>query len=278
MTAHLRLLQLLRLLRDYLFPWQHRSLIWQLARREVLGRYRGSYLGITWSFAAPLAMLLVYTFVFVSVFKARWPGMEAEGGIGFAIQLMAGLLMFNLFAEVVNKAPQLIREQSNLVKKVIFPLEILPWVCLASALFHLLLNLAILIITVWIVKSAIAPSLLLLPLILLAFAPFLLGLAWLLSALGVYIKDTAQAVPLCVNLLMFLSPVFYPVKALPESIQAWIALNPLSLVIESVRKVVLAGQAPDWSALALHAAIGLCLAAIGIAFFHRTRKGFADVV
>jgi lipopolysaccharide transport system permease protein len=268
----------LYLLANYLTPWAHRSLIWQFARRDVLGRYRGSYLGVCWSFVSPLVMLAVYTFVFVVVFKARWPGAESGGGIEFAIQLLAGLIVFNLFADLCARAPRLILDQGNLVKKVVFPLEILPWISLLSALFHLLLNTLTLMAAIIFVRGSLPVTALAFPLILLVFIPFLLGLSWFLSSLGVFIRDVGQFIPMVVNLIMFLSPVFYAAKSLPESFQGWMRMNPLSLMIESSRQTLLQGVWPDWQALLLYTAMSLSTAFLGAAFFHLTRKGFADVI
>ena len=262
----------------YFFPLRHRHLVWQFARREVLGRYKGSILGLGWSFVSPLLMLGVYTFVFVGVFKARWPGAESGGGVEFALQLMAGLMVFNLFAELASRSPQLVLEQPNLVKKVIFPLEVLPWVAVLAASFHWLLNALVLCLAVWAVRGALPLSALALPLVILAFLPFLLGMCWLLSALGVFVRDVSQMMLMVVSMGMFLSPVFYSSRALPEALQSWMWLNPLNFVIETVRQVLLQGVWPDWWALLAYAACASAAALTGAWFFKLTRKGFADVL
>lgn len=265
-------------LRIYFLPLPHGHLVWQFARREVLGRYKGSILGLGWSFVSPLLMLGVYTFVFVGVFKARWPGAESGGGVEFALQLMAGLMVFNLFAELASRSPHLVLEQPNLVKKVIFPLEVLPWVSVLAACFHWLLNALVLCLAVVLVRGALPLSALALPLVIAAFLPFLLGMCWFLSALGVFVRDVNQMMLMVVSMGMFLSPVFYSSRALPEVLQGWIWLNPLNFVIESVRQVLLLGLWPDWLGLLLYT-VGACAAAlVGAGFFHVTRKGFADVL
>jgi lipopolysaccharide transport system permease protein len=262
----------------YFWPASHVNLLWQLARREVLGRYRGSLLGLGWSFVSPLLMLGVYTFVFVGVFKARWPGAESGGGVEFALQLMAGLMVFNLFAELASRSPHLVLEQPNLVKKVIFPLEVLPWVAVLSAAFHWFINAVVLCLAVAVVRGGLPVSALALPLVIAAFLPFLLGLSWFLSALGVYVRDVGQMMVMVVSMGMFLSPVFYSSKALPEILQNWMWLNPLSFVIESVRAVLLQGLWPDWGGLLAYAAGASAVAVLGASFFRLTRKGFADVL
>ncbi|MEO5607352.1 MAG: ABC transporter permease [Polaromonas sp.] len=259
-------------------PFSNRSLLWQFARREVLGRYRGSLLGLTWSFLTPLLMLGVYSFVFIGVFKARWPGMEKGGGVEFALQVFAGLVVFNLFAEVAGRAPNLVVEQPNLVKKVIFPVELLTWITVLSGLFHLLISVASLLIVLLIARGGLPVTALALPLVLLPFLPFLLGLGWFLSALGVFVRDVGQMMSMVVSLTMFMSPVFYSVATLDARWRFWMHLNPLTLIIEQVRTVVLLGQWPAWGALGLYALLACLFAMAGAIFFQMTRKGFADVL
>ena len=259
-------------------PFSNRSLLWQFARREVLGRYRGSLLGLTWSFLTPLLMLGVYSFVFIGVFKARWPGMEQGGGVEFALQVFAGLVVFNLFAEVASRAPNLVVEQPNLVKKVIFPVELLTWITVLSGLFHLLISVASLLLVLLLARGGLPVTALALPLVLLPFLPFLLGLGWFLSALGVFVRDVGQMMSMVVSLTMFMSPVFYSVATLDVRWQFWMHLNPLTLIIEQVRAVVLLGQWPAWGSLGLYALLACTFAVAGAIFFQLTRKGFADVL
>jgi lipopolysaccharide transport system permease protein len=261
----------------YFLPLRQRTLIWQFARRNVLARYRGSLLGLGWSFLTPLLMLAVYTFVFRVVFKARWPAGGADD-FEFALQVYAGLIVFNLFAEVVSRAPRMVLEQPNLVTKVVFPLEILPWVAVLDGLFHVALNLVALLGAASIARGGLPLSILALPLVLAPFVPLLLGLGWFLASLGVFIRDVGQITSLAVSLLMFLSPVFYPVSSLPERWQPWLRANPLTPVIEQLRRVALEGAWPDWQQLALHLAVSCAIAWAGARWFAVTRKGFADVI
>jgi lipopolysaccharide transport system permease protein len=274
-TVTLRRVTFLKL--SYL-PFQNRSLLWQFARRDVLGRYRGSVLGLAWSFLTPLLMLGVYTFVFVGVFRASWPGTSKGGGAEFALQVFAGLLVFNLFAEVTSKAPNLIVDQSNLVKKVIFPVELLAWVTVLSGLFHLLISAGTLLLVLLFVRQGLPVTAVALPLVLLPFVPVLLGVTWLLSAVGVFVRDVGNVIAMVVSLIMFMSPVFYSIKTLSPDLQSWMNLNPLTLIIEQVRAVLLLGQWPDWGALGLYGLAALLFAAFAGTFFQLTRKGFADVL
>ncbi|MDE1990110.1 MAG: ABC transporter permease [Betaproteobacteria bacterium] len=264
------------LLLQYLWPWGRRGLIAQFAQRDVSARYRGSVGGLAWAFVTPLIMLAVYTFVFQNVFRARWPN-GGGGELDFAVRLYAGLIVFNSVAEYLNRAPRLVLEQPNLVKRVVFPLEILSWSALASALFHLGVAAIVLVLAAgW--QSGLSFTWIALPLVWCAMIPFLLGMGWFLAALGVYVKDLGQAVGLVVAFLQFLSPVFYPVEALPERWRPFLMANPLTFIIEQTRDVALNHAWPHWSGLLLYVLLGTLFAALGALFFQRARQGFADVL
>jgi lipopolysaccharide transport system permease protein len=256
----------------------HGFLIRQLAAREVAGRYRGSLLGLFWSFVNPLLMLAVYTVVFGIVFQVRWGTRVEEGPIGFAIVLFAGLIVHGLFAECIMRAPGLIVGNPSYVKRVVFPLEILPYVSLAAALFHAAISVLVLL-AFYIATAGVPPlTVLLLPVVLAPFALLTLGLTWMLAALGVYLRDIGQITQPLVTVLLFLSPVFFPLSALPPALQPWLALNPLTFIIEEARAVLLWGRLPDWPGLALYALVALAIAWLGYYGFERTRRGFADVL
>ena len=220
----------------------------------------------------------MYSFVFIGVFKQSWPGSTKGGGIEFSLQVFAGLLVFNLFSEVASKAPNLIVDQPNLVKKVIFPVELLAWVTVLSGLFHLLISSITLLVVLLLARGGLPVTAFAFPLVLLAFLPVLLGLGWFLSAIGVFVRDVGQVMTMVVSLTMFMSPVFYSVKSLSADLQFWMNLNPLTLIIEQVRAVLLLGQWPDWAALGIYASVAAVFAAAAATFFQLTRKGFADVL
>lgn len=254
------------------------DLIVTLTRREIVGRYRGSILGVLWSLLTPLFMLGVYTFVFSTVFKTRWTSGEGNATAEFAVMLFAGLLVYQLFAEVVNRAPSLIVANANYVKRVVFPLQILPVVALGSALFHMLAGLAVLVVFIIIVHGLPPPTAVLLPLVLAPYCLAILGLAWLLASLGVFIRDINQVLAPIVTALMFLSPIFFPLDALPESVRRWVAFNPLALPVEQTRDVLIAGTMPNFVALGLYTLAAIVVAVLGYLWFQKTRKGFADVL
>jgi lipopolysaccharide transport system permease protein len=261
----------------FLSQWRNRQLIIQLTKRDVLGRYRGSVFGLAWSFFNPLLMLAVYTFVFSVVFKARW-GVAGEDRVNFAIILFVGLIVFGLFAECINRAPGLILSNTNYVKKVVFPLEIMPSVALGSALFHAGVSLVVLLAAQFLINHRLPWTVVVFPIVLLPLLLATMGFAWLLSALGVYVRDLGQITSIFTTVLMFLSPLFYPLSALPEKYQLWLHLNPLTFIIEESRNVLIFGKTPNWIGWGLAVAAGVLFSAGGFWWFQNTRKGFADVL
>ena len=257
--------------------WRQRNLIWQLIRRDVLGRYKGSALGIAWTLAQPLLMLAVYTFVFGIVFKSRWAGASGNK-LELAAILFSGLVVFNLFAECINRAPQLVLENANYVKRVIFPLHVLAIVMLGSAVFHAGMSILVLMLFLLVSTGTLAWTIILLPLVLVPLVLLVLGLSWILSAFGVYFRDIRHAIGIFVSAMLFLSPIFYPVSALPAAIQPYIFLNPMSFIIEQARAVAIWGNMPNWNGLLVYLCASAVIAWLGLALFERARRGFADVV
>lgn len=257
--------------------WRNRSLIHAFAKREVLSRYRGSAFGLLWSFFNPLFMLTVYTFVFSEVFKARWNA-DSDSKTEFALVLFAGLIVFNLFAECISRAPGIILSNPNYVKKVVFPLEILPFAALLSAAYHAAISLGVWLAAYVIFFALPHPTVLLLPLVLLPLAAIVMGLGWALAALGVFLRDVSQVIGAVIMVLMFMSPIFYPASALPERYRHLLYLNPLTPTIEMTRDVLFWGKVPELGLLAMNLLAASFVAWLGFAGFQKTRKGFADVL
>lgn len=258
--------------------WGNRRLIGRLSKREVVGRYRGSIIGLLWSFLNPLFMLVVYTFVFSVVFRARWGAGEDETRIQFAVVLFAGLIVHGLFAEVINRAPNLILSNVNYVKKVLFPLEILPGIAMGAALFHSTISLTVLLAAYTLFYGSLQWTAILIPFVLLPLVILTLGLAWILASLGVFLRDVGQTINIITLVLLFLSPVFYPLTALPNEYQPLIMANPLTFIIEQTREVLIWGRLPNWIGLGVYSIIASIVAWTGFAWFQKTRKGFADVL
>jgi lipopolysaccharide transport system permease protein len=254
--------------------WRHRYLLGQLIKRDVLLRYRGAMFGVLWIFLSPLLMLTIFAFIFGEVFQTRWP--QQSSGLPFWLLLYSGLITFNVFAEAVSRAPTSVRGYPSFVKKIIFPLHILPLVPLGAGLVHATFNFLILLCALaW--AGGLHLQILLFPLLLLPVLLLALGFSWFVAAWGVFIKDMTQIVPMFAQMLLFLSPVFYPVSAVPTALHSVYRLNPLGTVIEATRAVV-AGQPIEWSAWII--ALVLCMGAaiLGYAFFQHSREEFADAL
>jgi len=261
--------------------WHHHSLIVQLARREVVGRYKGSIFGVAWSFLNPVFMLIVYTFVYSVVFKSQWTGVgvsQTETRTEFALILFVGIIIHTLISEVFNRAPLLIINNQNYVKRVVFPLEILPVVSVISAVFHATVSLLVMLLAFGAINGYFQWTVVYAPLVILPFVVLTLGFAWVLASLGVYLRDLGQFIGLLTTALMFLAPVFYPLSALPSEFRPWIIANPLTFIIEQMREVLIWGHAPDWAGLLVYSLVSLATAWCGLAWFQRTKKGFADVL
>ena len=258
--------------------WRNRDLILALTKREVVGRYRGSVMGLAWSFFNPVFMLLVYTFVFSVVFKARWGVGGGEGKTVFAIVLFVGMIVHGLFAECLNLAPGLIVSNVNYVKKVIFPLEILPCVGLGSALFHTAISLVVLLLVQLVLNQQLVWTALLFPCVLVPLVFASMGFAWFLAGLGVYVCDIGQITGMVTTVLLFLSPVFYPISALPEQYQTWLYLNPLTYIIEEGRNTLIFGRLPGIGEWGMMLGAGMLTSGAGFVWFQKMRKGFADVL
>lgn len=254
--------------------WHNRYLLGQLIKRDVLLRYRGAMFGVLWIFLSPLIMLTIFAFIFGQIFQARWP--QQESGVPFWLLLYSGLIAFNVFAETISRAPTSVRSYPSFVKKIIFPVNILPVVPLGAALVHGGFNFIILVAALALAGHLHAEiflfPLLVAPLLLLA-----LGLSWFFAAWGVFLKDMTQIVPVFVQMLLFMSPVFYPVSAVPEMLRPLYQYNPLGVVIETSRSAII-GQPIGWGAWGI--ALGFCLviATLGYAFFQHSRDEFADAL
>lgn len=258
--------------------WRNRRLIVQMTTREVVGRYKGSTIGLAWSFFNPVFMLTVYTFVFSVIFKSRWGGSGEESQIQFAVILFVGMIVHGLFSEVLNRAPSLILSNVNYVKKVVFPLDTLPVIAMGGALFHGFISLVVLLAAFILFNGYLHWTVIFAPLVLLPLVILTLGFAWMLASLGVFLRDVGQTIGIITSVMLFLSPVFYPINALPEKFRIWIMFNPLTFIIEQAREVLIWGNLPDWLGLGVYTLASIVVAWLGYAWFQKTRKGFADVL
>jgi len=258
--------------------YRRRDLARQLVRRDVAQKYRGSFLGFFWAVVTPLIMLAVYAFVFSVVFQAKWNVGADESKLDYALLLFAGLLVFNVFAETVSRASTLVTGNPSYVKRVVFPLEILPIVALAAACVQALVSIAILVPAWGVVHQTVSKTIWLFPLTIVPLVFLALGLGWLLSSIGVFIRDITHPVTILMQVLVFLSGIFFPMSVLPEAYQTVLRLNPLVYIVEDARRTLLWGQWPDWKWWAINCALTLIVMQIGFWWFDRSRKAFADVI
>jgi len=255
----------------------HRRLVFELARRDVTGRYKGSFLGILWTLAIPVVMLGLYTVVFGVIFRSRWTA-NGTSIVEFSVVMFCGLIVHGLMSEVVSRSPTLVTSQPNFVKKVVFPLECLPWVTLAAALYHFAMANLVLLVGVLVLRGGLPPTALLAPLIIMPLAILLVGISWLLASLGVFFRDLAQLIGLVLSVLLFLAPIFYPMTAVPKDLLPIVYLNPLTLIVEQYREVLIWGRMPNWVALGVYSVVAVLIAWLGFLWFQKTRKGFSDVL
>lgn len=256
---------------------KHRSLTFELSQREVLGRYRGASFGLLWSLISPFLMLLVYTLAFGFVMKGRWPG-STGSTTDFALILFAGLTVHGFFAECFTRAPQLIVSNTGYVKRVVFPLDILVWSMTFSALFHLLMNMVVLLLLQLFIKGSVPATAALLPLVVMPLVVLTVGIGWIVSSLGVYLRDIGQIAGVIAAAMLFLSSAIVPVESVPESYRIVFELNPLTFIIDQVREVVIWGRLPDWAGLGIYTLIACTVALLGHRMFNKLRVGFADVL
>jgi lipopolysaccharide transport system permease protein len=258
--------------------WHYRQLIRQLTWRDITGRYRSSMLGFAWSFITPLVSLCLYTFVFGVVFKSRWPQARTDHLAEFGLMLFAGITAFTLFSECANRSTGIIVSSPNYVKKVVFPLEILPITVVGSSLFHTSISLLLLLIAAQVVGGGVAWTALWLPIVFVPLIALALGVSWLLASVGVFFRDISHSVALITQVLFFLTPIFYPVEAVPVAARPALLANPLTPMVDNVRRVAVQGLQPDWPGFAMSLLIGLVVLVLGHAWFVQTKRAFADVI
>lgn len=254
----------------------HRELVWELVKREFSGRYRGSFGGVIWSFAQPLFLLAVYTVAFGVILKARW-GFSGST-TDYALMLFAGLIIFNAFSECLSKAPTLVTANPNFVKKTVFPLEILPWVMALTALFHALIGVTVWFIGYMFLFGTPKPTAILCSAVLVVFFPVMLGIGWLLSAIGIIVRDINELTGMLSHTLLFLTPIFYSIDAAPPILQNLLMLNPLTFIVEQFRLVLFFGQMPSLKGLAIYFVFSSLFAWASLILFQRLRPSFADMV
>ncbi|MGZ8844314.1 MAG: ABC transporter permease [Pyrinomonadaceae bacterium] len=252
------------------------DLIWSLAKRELAARYKGSVLGIVWAVLTPLVMIAIFTLLFAGIFKAKFNASDSQWD--FALYLFCGLLPWNAFQEALNMSASAVVNRANLVKRVVFPLETLPVSQTVAAIANQMFGTVALLLGILVIRHELHLTTLYLPILLIPQLLLMLGGAWLLASLGVFIRDIVQGISLVLMAWMYLTPIIYPETIVPEAYRPFLNLNPFTPLIRSYRRIMLDGAAPDWAGLAYFSAFALIAFVFGYWWFARTRKNFADVV
>ena len=255
----------------------HRELIATFVRRDLLGRYRGSFLGLLWSFLNPLFMLAIYSLVFSSFMRLGQS--EGVGTPYYPLFIFTGMIPWLAFSQALTSSSRTILSNANLVKKTVFPLEVLPAVDVISGLVHSLFALTILLLAIVILPDQpLHPTVLWLPLVMMPQLLFTLGLGWFLASISVFVRDVREAVPMILMAWWFTTPILYPPSIVPKHLIRYMDLNPMKLLIDNYRRVLIHGDAPDWHSLAAVTAVGLVAFLLGRAWFMKTKRAFADVL
>lgn len=255
------------------------SLLKQMVWRDVEMRYRGTGLGLIWTLLMPLLMLGVYTLVFGTIFQSRWAGAsESASPVEFAVILFAGLIVFQLFSDVIMRAPSIVISNANLVTRVVFPLEILVPVVVGSAAIHAAVSLMLLLPFIYFVFDAFHWTVVFLPVVLAPFLLLIAGLAWFLASVGTFVRDFGQFVGPVVTAMLFLAPIFFPLTSMPAWIRPLLFFNPVTVPVEQLRRILIFGQLPQLVDIGVYAIASLLIAVLGYTWFQMTRRGFADVL
>ena len=257
--------------------WIQRSLLIQLWKRDFAVRYKNGILQTVWAFLNPLLMLALYSFVFVFVFKLRWQT-GADTQANFVIMLFSGIVTHGVLAEFLGRAPTLISSHTIYVKKVVFPLEFLPLLPLFGSLINFLVGMILVVILLLYSEGSIPPTVVLLPFVLIPYVLMILGISYFLSAIGVFLRDLNQLTGLLSTVTLFASPVLFPLEIMPAAFRPYLYFNPITVILEQLRKVSILGTMPDWTALGIYTVIACIVFALGLSWFQSARKGFADVL
>jgi lipopolysaccharide transport system permease protein len=267
-----------------LLPWKivihlisYKSLLWQFTKREIERRYRGTLLGLFWSFMTPLLMLVVYTIVFGFIFGGSY-GHPGETKVQFTLGLFCGLLLWDIIAGSIVAAPGLIVGNANFVTKVIFPLEILSIAMVSSTLVHTVIGFIPLLLLLVVSQGTIAFSAMSLFLIFIPILFYTLGITWILSALGVFLRDISAMIPAMITILMFMSAIFFPITAIPLAWRWVMMLNPAAVLISMARNALVFHQWPDMTMYGVQLFLSILVATLGYALFMKMKPAFADVL
>lgn len=256
----------------------HRYLLWQFTRRQIEQRHRGSALGILWSLLQPLLVMGIYTVVFGVIFQGKYSNQPNEGTTNYALGVFLSITIFQTVSEIIINSVTCVVNQPNLVKKIIFPLEVLPLATLGATFYQFVISMVLVLVGFTIQGDGLSLKSLFLPLTLMPLIPLGLGLALILSSLGVFLRDLQHAAGPASMMLMYASAVFYSADKIPSALWEWLKFNPLIHVVEQARSLLLLNQDPDWSVLAYSFTFGVATLVAGVFIFRKLKPAFADVL
>lgn len=255
---------------------RHLDLVRTMTQREVALRYKGSVLGIMWAVLTPVMLIAIFTFIFAGVFRARFG--TSGSGWDYALYLFCGLLPWTAFQEAVQLSSQTVVQRANLVKRVVFPLEILPVAQALASLVNQMFGTLVFLAATLVIRRELHLTILWLPVLIVPQLIATFGVAWFVSSVGVFLRDVVQGVTLVLMAWMYLTPIIYPESIVPERYRPLVNLNPFAGLIRSYRNIMLEGAPPDWPGLAYFTAFALCCFLSGYWWFAKTRRHFADVI
>ncbi|OBZ07845.1 hypothetical protein A8L34_24750 [Bacillus sp. FJAT-27264] len=259
--------------------YKSKDLLVELTKRDFQQRYKGSVLGVIWAMLSPLLMLGVYSFIFVSVFKSKWGDSSIQdGNMLYTMMIFAGLIPFQIFSESVNRSVNVLSQSSNYIKKVVIPIEIIPFSIVFSTIINSFFSVALLVIGKIMFLSTPNWTFIFIPLILIPIMILSLGASLIVAALGIYLRDLVYVVGLLVNILFYMSPIFYSAEAIPERFRFFIHLNPIAPIITQFRNVFINGQLFSVSSYITSLLVSIIVFLLGLSIFNYLRKGFADVI
>ena len=258
--------------------YERRWLIWYLIQREVSSNYRGSFLGFFWAFLGPLLMIALYTLVFSEIIGLRFREVEGNSSLNFGLYVYCGLIPYLDFDDKLNKSVNTIRSNSTLVRKMVFPVEILPMTTAVTALADKLLGLGVLLVVLAVLGYGLHWTMLLLPLLIAVQLAFTLGLSYLFAVVGTYIPDVREALQAVVRASFFITPILWPAERIPDNLQFIVTYNPLAFLVVAYRDLILNGELPDGTHIFWFSLFAVALCAGGFALFIRTKSRFADLI
>lgn len=258
--------------------YDRRLLIKYLAQRQWANQYQSSYLGLIWAFLSPLIIVVLLTLIFSEMLGIRFREVTGDSSLNFGLYLYCGLLPFLAYQEALVKGVNVIRRNSNLVTGVLFPLEILPVTTVVTSLIRNMIGVGVLMLFVLVLEQRLAWTAFLLPLVFVPQLLFTIGLCYLLAVAGTYVPDVKETLRIFVRGTFFITPILFPAGRVPEDWKFLVKYNPLAVLVEAYRNLILDGKLPGTIGALYFSLVALALFAVGFVVFNRTKHKFADLL